>query len=190
MRACRHTIQFDLCRWPRPFCSLLRLSLTPSGRTQTELSGHTTPRSLPFCWFFLQMPSRSQQAGIWPAICSPPSHEASCHRRSSAPSSTVHTGARWGNTRPAARSFHTFLIRFLLVASGSTSCQRPDSPAANADKRPSILTPGTRHDTCDPQTGGLDDEKQKFRKTCSARFHRSISGMTQHNMACLNAPVM
>lgn len=49
-----------------------------------------------FCWFYLQMLSRSQQACIWPAICFQPSHEASCHRRSLALSSTVHIRAHWG----------------------------------------------------------------------------------------------
>ena len=68
-----------------------------------------------FGWFYLQMLSRSQQACIWPAICFQPSHEASCHRRSLALSSTVHIRAHWGNARPdtiASQWFYKFLMHF------------------------------------------------------------------------------
>lgn len=65
-----------------------------------------------FCCFYLQMLSRSQQAGIWPAICFQPSHGASCHQRSLALSSTVHIQAHWGRTQPEAMAPH-WVYRFL-----------------------------------------------------------------------------
>lgn len=71
-----------------PLYRLLRPSLTGSDRTPRSLRPALVAAlagfSRHFCRFFLRTPSRSQQACIWPAICCPPSHEASCHRRSSA----------------------------------------------------------------------------------------------------------
>lgn len=75
-----------------------------------------------------------------------PPHEASCHQRSLALSSTVHSQAHWGNTQPdttASLSFYRFLIG--LPEKELTAC-----PGPNNHEFVLNLTTCEQYDTLDP----------------------------------------